>query len=1110
MKKSFTAKLWKPMTLCAAQGVIAITLCGVAFAHTNYAQLLDREISVHVIDIPFEQALREIEAATNVKFVYSIDQLLEEPNVSLSAEKRSLREVLEEVLTPRKIRYRAHEKDGAITLTKPRRRQGRSDPTGSGGREIPRGQPLLIEVSGTVIEGATQTPMPGVNVIVKGTTRGTSTDATGHYSIGADENDILVFSFIGYTALEISVNGRTQIDVSLREDMLSLKEVVINAGYYTTTRLKQTGSIAGVGAEEISRQPVSNPLQAMQGRMSGVYVQQESGIPGSNFEVRIRGRNGIESGNDPLYIVDGVPYNSTSLSTPATSATIQGASGVSPLNSLNVNDIESIEVLKDADATAIYGSRGANGVILITTKKGSAGQTRLDVNINSGISQVARKVDLMNTAEYIAMRNEAFENDGIAPNFWDYDANGTWSQDRYTDWQEVLIGGTARSLNSQLSLSGGSASTQFLVSAAYMKQTTVFPGDLSYSKGSAHLSLTHASSNDRLKASVSANYIGDVNDLVNNDFTSLSLSLAPNAPALYNDVGQLNWENATWKNPLALLENKYYANSRNLLANAVVSYELLEGLQLKSSVGFNSMLFRDRNMFPSSTVNPALGLTPAIARLQMNTNEVGSWIVEPQASYYRSIGKGKLSAIVGSTFQQQISEQMIQVGVGFSSDALIENIAAASSQIVARHDRKQYRYSALFGRLNFEWASRYFVNLTGRRDGSSRFGPGRQFANFGAIGAAWVFTGEPFMKEALSILSFGKFRSSYGTAGNDQIGDYEFLDTYSTGGSYQQITGLAPDRLYNPDFMWEVNRKFEVALELGFMKDRLLLNVAYFKNRSSNQLLGYTLPATTGFGSIRRNLPATVENTGMEFEVRSVNIRKDRWEWSTDFNITIPRNRLVNFPDLETSTYRNAYAIGEPLNISKRYHMTGIDPVSGLFEFEDMNGDGNISSLDRLVIKETGQTLYGGLNNSLRYKDFSVTFFFQFVKQTAPTYFSRGIAIGGGANQPDVVRERWTPDGDAYRFQRYTAGNDNAARTAYSRYALSDATIGDASFIRLKNISISYLLPRKLTGSIKVNAYLQGQNVWTITDYMGLDPENYGRNVLPPLRTFIAGVQLSI
>lgn len=366
------------------------------------------------------------------------------------------------------------------------------------------------------------------------------------------------------------------------------------------------------------------------------------------------------------------------------------------------------------------------------------------------------------------------------------------------------------------------------------------------------------------------------------------------------------------------------------------------------------------------------------------------------------------------------------------------------------------------------------------------------------------------MEEALSLLSFGKVRSSYGTTGNDQIGDYEYLDSYSTAGSYQNITGLVPDRLYNPNFMWEVNRKFEVALELGFIKDRLLLNAAYFKNRSSNQLLGYTLPATTGFGSIRSNLPATVENTGMEFDVHSVNIRKEGWEWSTDFNITVPRNRLVRFPDLENSTYRNTYAVGEPLNISKRYHMTGINSVTGLFEFEDMNGDGSISSLDRLVVKETGQTLYGGLNNSLRYRNFRLDIFFQFVKQTAPSYFSSGIAIGGSANQPDLVVDRWTSDGGVYSFQRYTAGYDNAARTAYSRYAQSDATIANASFIRLKNISISYSIPREVTRGFKLNMYLQGQNLWTITDYVGLDPENFGRRVLPPLRTFIAGVQFSI
>lgn len=1110
MKKSFTAKLWKVMKICAVQGIIAITLCGVTLAHTNYAQLLDTEVSISIADLPFEKALHEIEAIAKVKFAYSINQLQDEPNVSLKIDKRTLREALDELLAPRKISYKVHEKEAAITLKKANGEGNKGQSSIDEGTNGNREYRALIQITGTVIEASTQAPMAGVNVLVKGTSNGTTTDATGKYSLGAEENDILVFSFIGYASIEVPISGRSVIDITLREDVTSLNEVVVNAGYYTTNRLTQTGSISRVSKEEINRQPVTNPLQAMQGRMAGVYVQQFSGLAGSGFEVRVRGRNGIESGNEPLYIIDGVPYGSGSLSSTTTSGGIHGSFGISPLNSLNPNDIESIEVLKDADATAIYGSRGANGVVLITTKKGSSGKTRLDINFNTGISQIARKMDLLNTEEYLAIRREAFQNDNLAPNDWDYDINGTWNQNRYTDWQEELIGGTARNASTQASLSGGNASTQFVISGSYHKQTTVFPGDFGYSKGSAHMSVSHRSINDKLSASFSSSYVADKNNLLNNDFTSLAIALAPNAPALYDAQGNLNWENSTWTNPLAALENKYKANSNNLLSNAVLSYKILNGLEIKSSMGFNTVQFRDRNMFPSKATNPAFGLTPAISRLQINTQEVKSWIAEPQLLYSRAISKGKLSSIIGTTFQEQISEQTLQVGVGFSSDALIENIAAASFKTISQYNYRQYRYSALFGRVNFEWDGKYFINLTGRRDGSSRFGPGKQFANFGAVGLAWVFTQEGFLSGKIPILSFGKLRSSYGTTGNDQIGDYEYLDSYATGGTYQGVTSLGPVRLFNPDFMWEVNRKFEVALELGFKEDKLVVNAAYFNNRSSNQLLGYTLPATTGFASIRSNLPATVQNTGIEIDLSSINIKRQRFEWKTSFNMTFPKNKLVEFPDLQSSTYRNSFAIGEPLNISKRYNYTGIDPVTGLFQFEDTNGDGGINSLDRQTIMPIGQTMYGGLNNSFSYKGLKLDIFIQFVQQTAPGFFANSdIPVGSGRNQPVEVLSHWKTDATNYAFQRYTAGYDDAAATAFYNYSLSNATIVNASFIRLKNVSLAYTLPQTWTRDTKINFYIQGQNIWTMTSYIGPDPENYGRAVLPPLRTLIAGIQLT-
>lgn len=1057
-------------------------------------------VSLSLKTASLETAFQEIEKQTGFSFIYGKEQLQGTKTIDLNVRNEKLENVLKLIFKNQPLDYTISGK--YIALKQKAFPEKKEETT----------QPPPIDVRGRVVNESGE-PVAGASVMVKGTNQGTNTNGDGYFELkNIDENATLIISAVHIEPYEVRVNGRTDLaTIGVRNRVTAQEEVIVNAGYYTVKERKSTGSISRIDAQTIGQQPVSNPLQAMQGRMSGVYIQQASGITGSNFEVRIRGRNGIETGNDPFYIIDGVPFNSISLSTTTTSGNIHGASGVSPLNTLNTNDIESIEVLKDADATAIYGSRGANGVVLITTKKGRSGKTRLDLNINSGISHVAKKMNLLNTEQYLQMRNEAFENDNLTPNFWDYDVNGTWSEDRYTDWQKVLIGGTGRSINSTVSLSGGNAATQFLFSGGYQKQSTVFPGNHAYEKGSTHLSVNHKSIDGKLDALFSVNYIADKNNLLNNDFTAQALSLAPNAPKLYDEQGELNWEDATWDNPIAFLENKYKAYTNNLIGNTVLRYRLLKDFEVSTNLGLNTIRFKDRNMFPSTVVNPVYGLTPAISRLQMNTNEINSWIVEPQLTYQKSIGKAKFSSILGSTFQEQISEQIVHIGVGFSSNALIENIAAASFKAVSQYNYQQYRYNALFGRFNVEWDEKYIVNLTGRRDGSSRFGPGKQFANFGAVGFAWIFTNEDFLMNRSSFISFGKFRSSYGVTGNDQIGDYEYLDNYLTGDSYQGVTGLEPLQLFNPNFMWELNRKFEGALALGFLDDKITVNIAYFQNKSSNQLLGYTLPATTGFSSIRKNLSATVLNSGLELELATLNIRRNQFEWSSSFNLTVPRNKLLKFQNLENSSYRNTFSIGNPLNIRKLYQLSGIDPMSGLFLVDDLDNDGSITSSDRLSIKAIGQTAYGGLFNSLSYKGMRLDFFFQFVKQTAPSYLSNsGIAPGIGVNQPDNVLNRWRPGSNTYTIQRYTAGYDDDAINAFFRYSQSDASIVDASFLRLKNLSFTYSIPERLTKKIKVNLYLQGQNIWTITNYVGLDPENYGRLFLPPLRTFIAGVQLSI
>lgn len=1102
------------MRICAAQTLIALTLCGVTVAHSNFAQILDKQVTISLTDTPFEEALKEIENAANIKFAYSISQLRNEATVTIRAEQRLLRDILTDVLGPRNIRYKVHEREKTITLKK-------YVEVGSNGQshvEITNSDLLtnVLQITGTVKDATTQQPMAGVNIIVRGSTRGTTSDADGNFTIEANDGEVLVFSFIGYAPLEIKLSGQSQIDVQLQTDITSLNEVVVNAGYWTVTKEEQTGNIVKIGSEEIQQQPVSNPIAALQGRVPGLEVIQQTGVPGGNFTIRIRGQNSISSGNDPLFIIDGVPYTSSTLAQRETTGDIyRTGTGTNPLNAINPNDIESIEILKDADATAIYGSRGANGVVLITTKKGTQGKTKVDLNFYSGVGTLERRMDLLSTPDYIQMRKEAFVNDGVEPSAAAPDLL-LWDTTRYTDWQDELLGGTANYLDGQFSISGGEKNTQFLISSGYHRETTVFPGDNADQRMSLHASINNKSPNEKFKTAFSFSYSAGRTNLLRRDLTTLALELPPNAPAIYNENGGLNWGPSAWtdalRNPLSYTMGEYDARTNTLIGNALMSYSILANLDVKTSVGITNTRMN------AITTTPTTSFDPAVAYLYENSSSFSNsnfnnWIVEPQINWRPSGNYGRLDVLLGMTFLSQESDAVSQYARGFSSEALIKNINAAPVILPGTSAYGLYRYNAIFGRLNYSVKEKYILNLTVRRDGSSRFGPEKQFANFGAIGAGWIFSKEGFIPEN-GAFSFGKIRASYGITGNDQIGDYQYLETYSTRGSgqYQGQSGLRPQRLYNANFSWESNRKFEIGTELGFVDDRISAEVSYYRNRSSNQLLGTQLPPTTGFTSIQSNFPATVQNTGFEVVATGRIIEKNDFFWTTSFNMSIPRNKLIEFENLESSEeFGNRFVVGEPLSIRRLYHLSGVNPESGIYEFEDVDQDGNLDIDDRYVLKFVGVKSFGGWSNSFQYKGIALDFLFQFVQQSGNSHVlnSSLVAPGRQANQPTSVLDRWTMPGDIEGGQRFSTSG--VFQNAYSNYGNSDRSVTDASFIRLKTLSLSYMLPEIWTEKVHLNQaklFLQGQNIFTITEYEGLDPEN-GNSALPPLRAITGGFHLT-
>jgi len=1076
--------------------ILMVLSLQVLLASKGRGQNLDQiKVTIGLQNENLKTLFDQIELQTGLSFAFTPVDIEGAPTVSLPRATRSVKSTLDLALVGTYLRYEQVNQNVIVSKSE---------------AGLNEGPYVAFSIRGKVTNNLGEV-MPGVSIYVKGTTRGTTTDAEGIYVISAEANDVLVFSFVGFKTQEVNVDARGVIDVGMEDDAATLGEVVVKAGYYDVKKSQMTGNISRVTSEEIEKQSISNPLQAIQGRMPGVYVEQVTGLPGGAFNIKIRGTNSLRTdGNYPLYIVDGVPFTSTSISSSDVSESIVLFSN--PLNNINFSDIESIEVLKDADATAIYGSRGANGVVLITTKHGQIGKTKIDINVNQGTGRLPKTLDLLNNHQWLEMRNEAFLNDGIKPTKSNAPDLISWDTTRNTDWQKVLLGGTASYTNAQTSFSGGSENTQFIFSTNYFRETTVFPSDFNFRRGTAHLNINQTSNDKRLRLNISTNYTISNNLLPSVDFTNNAITLSPVAPKIYNENGDLNWENGTWENPFGALKRVYKSQNQNLIANTVLSYEIINNFTAKVSLGYNSLQSLEKKLNPISSYNPTNKYTGS--SWNSNNSDV-TWIAEPQIEYAKALKNIKVSILIGSTFQETNRKLFTISGAGIRSDAQLENIKAAPSISVYTDRLIEYRYSAVFTRFNIELANKYILNATARRDGSSRFGPSKQFGTFGAIGAAWIFSNENFVKDNISFINFAKLRFSYGITGSDQIQDYQFFDTYSsTFYTYDGVSGLVPTRLANPDYSWEKNKKLETAIEFAFLENRINASVSWYRNRSSNQLVGYPLPVITGQPEIQYNLDATVQNSGTEIILESRNITTQSFKWETAINITFPKNKLISFPNLKNSSYANNYIIGKSTATALRFHELGVNPATGLYSFEDVDGNANGTDYpaDLRGLKAIQQISFSGIRNTITYKNFEIDFVLQFVKQTGNSYVRSFNSPGTRAsNQPTIVLSRWQQEGDLTEIQKFGIGG--AATNRYGYMASSDAGITDASFLRLKTISISWQAPIKVARKMhlqNLRFQLQGQNILTITNYLGYDPETQSNRVLPPLRVLTAGLNISL
>jgi hypothetical protein len=645
----------------------------------------------------------------------------------------------------------------------------------------------------------------------------------------------------------------------------------------------------------------------------------------------------------------------------------------------------------------------------------------------------------------------------------------------------------------------------------------VFPGSFNDQKGSIHFNINSNSSNQKFKMQFSGIYMLDNNQLLNTDLTQLAVWTVPVAPALYNSDGSLNWApnstgNSTWNNPLSELLKPYKNKTSNLVGNLVLNYEVLPGLEVKSSLGYTNLLTNDYSATPLIYNKPENRPT-STRTARYGNRQLSSYIFEPQMRYKTTIQGGKLDILVGATIQQSNSEGGNVLGRGYNSDQVLENKAAASQLTPGTQFSIQYKYNAAFGRINYIWKEKYIIDLTGRRDGTSRFGNINQFHNFWSIGSAWVFTNEQWLQKQ-KVLSFGKIRVNYGTTGSDQIGDYAFMSLYNFWGSpglpYQNTSGIYPAGLPNPYLQWEETKKLQIGIDLGLFSERIFFSSTYGLNQTSNQLLSYSLPSIAGYTFFNRNFPAKVQNTTWEFALNSTNIINKSFKWLTNVNLTVPKNKLKSFPGLEASSYATSLFVGKPLGLTRTFPFAGVNTSTG--EYQYLDSQRNVTSSpsypqDASVLINYFPKFYGGIENSFNYKGIELDFLFQFTKQVGGNYlytsqFQPGMFVAGFGNQPVSVLNRWQKPGDQAKIAKYSS---------LTYYDIGENGFSDASFIRLKNVSLSYYLPSKWKkiGNFKSGKiYLQGENLWTITNWDGLNPETKSNFSLPPLRVFVIGLQV--
>ncbi|MGA0555552.1 SusC/RagA family TonB-linked outer membrane protein [Larkinella sp. VNQ87] len=972
-------------------------------------------------------------------------------------------------------------------------------------------------LKGTVISQDENVGIPGVNVVLKGTSIGTTTDANGAYQLNiGNKGGTLVFSSIGFQNREVVIGNQTKIDLALTSDTKILSEVIVT-GYGTQAQKTITGSIASVTGKAIENIPAPSSDQLLQGRAAGVMVSANSGTPGGGMMVRVRGTTSINGSSDPLYVVDGIPIQSGSLS-----AIGLGGSTTNPIADINPADIASMEILKDASATAIYGARAANGVVLITTKRGANKKAKISFGTYVGTQNLWRKPAVVDGTTFETLINEASVNNGQRAPY----ANPATTIN--TDWREpVFQNGLLR--NHDLSITGGSEKIQYLVSVNNFFQEAVIRGsDFKRTSGRVNLDFTPI---NKVKVGTSILFSRNFRNRVRNDDNISgalegSFFLPPNLPYYQADGSYTKF--GTFESPLAAIEHNDITMSTNrFLANVYAQYDILPGLSLRSSYSLDYSNIQE-DLYDDTFLNNGAAVNGS-AR-SVNTRD-DNWIQENVLTFQRSFGNHSINALVGTSVQESVFDRTSATGQQFPSNDFRKIISAAVQ--TGTSEGSSWGIASVFGRLVYDYKSKYLATVNVRRDGSSRFGVANRWGTFPSVAVGWLLSEENFMK-SVSAVNVLKLRASYGFTGNQSgITDFQSLGLWggnlndlgaaSGSSAYVNLPGTAPVQLANPNLKWETTEQINAGLDLGLLKNRLKITADYYVKNTRDLLLAVPVPRTSGFNTLVQNY-GSVQNKGFELGIQADILRggSDKLDWNANFNIATNTNRLTKLAAPFTVYNRDIYRYEEGYSMYSFYfhEQTGVDRETGAPIFTDVDGNGTFdANVDRKIVGNANPDFFGGITNNLSFKGFDLMFFFQYSYGNMQLHWNRFFQEHGGTRNTNFMTsqlDRWQKPGDETMIPKMTAAN-------YSGNLRPSRFLEDGSYMRLKNISLGYNLPSALLSKINLasaRVYVSGQNVLTFTKYTGLDPELTGTAstnltqgiefyTMPQPRVYMAGINVS-